>query len=124
VPDPIVVAGLVRRGEWTSYGDIGRAAFGGPGRARHVGLLAATDPDFPHAHRVLRVDGTIAPQWGVTLGSGPHVARGRLEREGVRFDERGHADPRRRVHWDELLRRSETVPAATPPSPSPRRRRS
>lgn len=98
-------AALVRAGEWTSYGDISAAVHGSGRAARAVGGTAATSNSFPNAHRVLRADGTIA------LRTSPHSddplrVRARLESEGLSFDERGRADPSKRVHWDELQRRA------------------
>ena len=100
------VAAQVRRGEWTTYGDISTAARGDPRWARAVGNEAANSTDFPTPHRVLGHGGIV------TRGSeGAEVdrARARLEAEGVRFTS-GRADPARRVHWDELARRVGLVP--------------
>jgi alkylated DNA nucleotide flippase Atl1 len=86
---------LVRRGEWTTYGDIGVAALGGRA-ARIVGRLAATHRRFPNAHRVLRAGGRLAAD-----GHAP-LRRMRLEAEGITFDDAGRADPGRRVDWSDL----------------------
>lgn len=93
------IAGLVGRGEWTSYGDISAAALGHKRAARLVGNLAAVDPRFPNAHRVLTSEGRVSRPDGRV-----ETARGRLRGEGVAFGG-GRADPSRRVHWDELQRR-------------------
>ena len=101
------VAAQVRRGEWTTYGDISTAARGDPRWARAVGNEAANSNEFPTPHRVLGRGGIV------TRGSeGAEVerARARLEAEGVRFTS-GRADPARRVHWDELARRAKVAPA-------------
>jgi alkylated DNA nucleotide flippase Atl1 len=101
------IAAQVRRGEWTTYGDISTAARGDSRWARAVGNEAASSTDFPTPHRVLGHGGIV------TRGSeGAEVdrARGRLEAEGVRFTS-GRADPARRVHWDELARRAGIAPA-------------
>ncbi|MGH2694816.1 MAG: MGMT family protein [Actinomycetota bacterium] len=98
-------AALVRAGEWTSYGDISAAVHGSGRAARAVGGAAATSDSFPNAHRVLRSDGTIAPRTA-PHSDDPLAVRARLESEGISFDARGRADPRRRVHWDELQRRA------------------
>jgi alkylated DNA nucleotide flippase Atl1 len=100
------VAAQVRRGEWTTYGDISTAARGDSRWARAVGREAANSADFPTAHRVLGHGGMV------TRGSeGAEIdrARARLEAEGVRFTS-GRADPARRVHWDELARRVGVTP--------------
>ncbi|MGH2754239.1 MAG: MGMT family protein [Actinomycetota bacterium] len=85
------VARLVRRGEWTSYGDIAAAA-GVPRAARAVGRDAATSDDFPNAHRVLRHDGTVAGSYADGSEREGRVRR-LLENEGVLFSAAGRADP-------------------------------
>lgn len=107
------VVGLVRPGEWTTYGDVSIAVAGHRHCARSVGNLAATDDRFPHPHRVLRSGGTVAD----SPVRDPRRVIERLMEEGVRFRGR-RADPSQQVHWDELARRSGTDrPSAgrTPP---------
>jgi alkylated DNA nucleotide flippase Atl1 len=100
------MAAHVRPGEWTTYGDLSVAVRGDVRGARAVGRAAAAMDGFPNAHRVLREGGRIAPAWVDGRGRGPEECRHRLRREGIRFlGER--ADPRRRVPWEELLRRSQ-----------------
>jgi alkylated DNA nucleotide flippase Atl1 len=112
------IAGHLRRGEWTSYGDISAAVHGSFRAARAVGRAAATDDDFPNAHRVLRADGSISR--GAAGGDVARV-RARLEGEGIGFDRQGRADPALRVEWDELARRSGSRDASLChfPAPSP-----
>ena len=101
----LCVAGLVARGEWTTYGDV--AAASGARSARLVGSLAAQHPEFPNAHRVLDAAGHVRrPTAGQSSAS-----RARLEAEGVRF--RGTvADRERRVRWTDLRGRlAERCPA-------------
>jgi alkylated DNA nucleotide flippase Atl1 len=100
------LAGLIRAGEWTTYGDIGIAAHGVPGFARHVGRAAATADGFPHAERVLASGGRIAAGWRTETGEGPEACRERLEEQGVTFFS-GRADPARHVGWEELLARAD-----------------
>lgn len=95
------VVGLVRPGEWTTYGDISTAVTGHRHGARFVGTLAATDDRFPNPARVLRSGGTVAPS---PVRSSEQVIA-RLKREGIRF-RGGRADPSQHVHWDELQRRA------------------
>jgi alkylated DNA nucleotide flippase Atl1 len=91
----LCVAGLVGRGEWTSYGDVAAAA--GGRSARLVGSLAAQHPDFPNAHRVLDAAGRVLRPTAFQSSA----SRARLEAEGVRF--RGAvADAGRRVRWTDL----------------------
>lgn len=89
------MAGLVARGEWTTYGDVAWAA--GGRSARLVGSLAAQHPDFPNAHRVLDAGGHVRRPT-VRQSS---ASRARLESEGVRF-QGTVADRERRVRWTDL----------------------
>lgn len=99
------IAGLVRPGEWCTYGDISTAARGDARAARAVGRAAAAHPGFPAAHRVLRSGGAIAEEWGAAERLGPAECRRRLEAEGVAFTPDGRARPEFRVTWDELVLR-------------------
>jgi alkylated DNA nucleotide flippase Atl1 len=91
---------VVPEGCWTAYGEIGAAATGSRRTARVVARLAANDPTFPNAWRVIHADGTIPDGWGRTAG-GPARCRARLEAEGVTFRS-GRADPARKILSDEL----------------------
>lgn len=74
-------------GETSSYGEVAARA-GLPGRARLVGRILAEDGHDLPWHRVLRADGTCAPQ----------VAReqsARLRAEGVLLENGRLARPRR-----------------------------
>jgi alkylated DNA nucleotide flippase Atl1 len=102
----IAVARLVRKGEWTTYGDISAAVMGSVRAARAVARAAAISDDFPHAHRVLRADGTVVRGEGPRRAERVDRARSALAAEGVAFDLAGRADPAARVHWDELARRA------------------
>jgi alkylated DNA nucleotide flippase Atl1 len=99
------IAGLLRPGEWCTYGDISTAARGDARAARAVGRATASHPAFPAAHRVLRSGGAIAEEWGMEAGLGPAECRRRLEAEGVSFTADGRAGPGFRVTWDELVLR-------------------
>lgn len=85
------VVRAIPAGETSSYGEVARLA-GVPGRARLVGRILAEDGHDLPWHRVLRVDGTCAPQ----------VAReqsARLRAEGVLLvDGRLARRPRPRRH--------------------------
>ena len=95
------MAALVRRGEWTTYGEIARVALGGRG-ARVVGSAAARGR-IAAAHRVLLAGGKISPGWD---GGRVEECRRRLEAEGIRF-RNSRADPARHLTWLDLASRFE-----------------
>jgi alkylated DNA nucleotide flippase Atl1 len=93
-------ARLIPDGHWTAYGEIGAAATGSRRAARLVARIAANDPAFPNAWRVIHADGSIPDGWGHSPG-GPERCRRLLEAEGVTFTN-GRADPARKILSDEL----------------------
>lgn len=99
------MAGHVRKGEWTTYGDISIAVMGDHRGSRGVGRAAAAVPSFPHPHRVLMRGGHISPDWKSDEGLGPDECRRRLVEEGIVFGDDGAADHKQRVTWDELMHR-------------------
>lgn len=110
VSDPYLrLAGLVRSGEWTTYGDISIAARGDTLGARAVGRAAATLPHFPNPHRVLWSGGRVPSAWKSheSATPDPQECVRRLELEGVGFDDRGQASRAHYVSWDTLVERSE-----------------
>jgi alkylated DNA nucleotide flippase Atl1 len=112
--DPYLkVAGLVRRGEWTTYGDVSIAQRGDSRAARAVGRAAATLDDFPNPHRILLEGGRIPEGWRDGRGNGPEECRRQLENEGVSFTDDGRANMARRVTWDVLRERLNQTPNGT-----------
>ncbi|TQM36029.1 MGMT family protein [Pseudonocardia cypriaca] len=103
------LASRVKKGEWTTYGDISIAVRGDTRAARGVGRAAAAISDFPHPERVLMDGGVINPSWKDKDGRGPDYCRQLLEEQGIRF-EGDRADKSQRVTWDELRRRDEAEP--------------
>jgi O6-methylguanine-DNA--protein-cysteine methyltransferase len=102
--DEVMRAGLVlREGEWASYGDVSIAVYGNKGGARAVGRIAATNPAFPNAYRVLDRNGKIRPDWK-GYGGGPERCRELLETEGISFRQ-GLADPGKRISYEEIEKR-------------------
>jgi alkylated DNA nucleotide flippase Atl1 len=111
VSDPYLrMAGHVRAGEWTTYGDISIAVRGDTKAARAVGQAAAMLHEFPSPHRVLWSGGRIPPTWRTpgTAEPTPQVCRHRLVVEGVPFDTvKGTAGRDHYVSWDVLVERDE-----------------
>jgi len=103
------MASRVRRGEWTTYGDISIAVRGDTKAARGVGQAAAALPQFPNPERILMEGGRINPKWRDSQGRGPEHCRHLLEQQGIQF-EGDVADQSQRVTWDALRRRDETEP--------------
>ena len=83
----------IPRGRVATYGQVAQLA-GLPGRARQVGYALhslESDSDVPW-HRVINAQGRVSPR---SLPGWENVQRQFLEREGVRFDERGCVTLRR-----------------------------
>ncbi len=93
-------ARAIPHGRWASYGDVGVVATSARNAARAVARSAAHNPAFPNPWRVLDRDGAIPDGWR-GYGGGPEKCRELLEAEGIGF-EGGHADPARRIGWEEL----------------------
>jgi alkylated DNA nucleotide flippase Atl1 len=102
------VARLVGPGEWTTYGDVAAATLGDSRAGLSVGRAAST-PNFPNPHRLLRASGLIPEQWRDVEGRGPAECRRLLESEGVRFIG-DKADPACRVTSGVLLARLKAAP--------------
>ncbi len=80
----------IPRGRVATYGQVARLA-GLPGQARQVGYALHALPDGSAVpwHRVINTQGRVSAR----SEPGPDsIQRQLLEREGVRFDERGRAD--------------------------------
>jgi alkylated DNA nucleotide flippase Atl1 len=110
-------ARLVRKGEFTTYGDVSLVVYGHARGGQAVGRVAAKLPDFPTPHRVLGKGGLISPNWTLPDGTGgPDEAIRRLKEEGVEVlmgDVQGHfAHPRHHVHSDVLSARMHDEAAA------------
>jgi alkylated DNA nucleotide flippase Atl1 len=110
VSDPYLrMAGFLRPGEWTTYGDISIAVRGDTSAARAVGRAAATLPHFPTPHRVLWSGGRVPPTWKSSASAtpDPEECLRRLREENVAFDDKGHASRKNYVSWDVLVQRSD-----------------
>jgi hypothetical protein len=100
------LAATVRRGEWTTCGDLSIASRGDTSAAWMVCLAATKLPDFPSAHRVLLEGGVAHPYGHEHQRIRPARIRSALIGEGVRFTaEGGRADAGSRVMWDQLRER-------------------
>ena len=104
------IASRVRKGEWTTYGDISIAVRDDTKAARGVASAAAKNPKFPHPERVLKDGGFISPNWVDSEGRGSDYCRQLLMSDGITFNGEGCADPARRVSWDELRTRDKSEP--------------
>lgn len=112
----LLAAQHIQRGEWTTYGDVAVAVRGDDRGARAVGRAVATLPSFPNPHRILRAGGTISPEMRFLDGSGgAEECQRRLEEEGISFAD-GHADPARRLGWEELRERLRVAGVDVPPA--------
>jgi alkylated DNA nucleotide flippase Atl1 len=100
----IEVAELVRRGEWTSYGDISQAVYGHARGGMAVGSVARS-AGFPHPHRVLQYTGQIPAEWIDQEGRGSAYCAELLRSEGVEVDGDLFAHGRHHVTHEELARR-------------------
>lgn len=103
------MAGRIREGEWSTYGDLSIAVRGDTKAARSVGRAAATLPQFPHPERILMDGGLISPTWQDRQGRGADHCRKLLEEQGLRFIG-DRADKGQKVDWEELRRRDENEP--------------
>lgn len=111
----LAAAQFVRAGEWTTYGDVSIAVRGDDRAARAVGRAAATLPDFPNPERILQAGGVIPDGWRDSMGRGPEECRRRLAEQGIAF--KGiHADPAKRLPWEELRRRLKDAGVDVPPA--------
>jgi alkylated DNA nucleotide flippase Atl1 len=98
---------MVRKGEWTTYGDVSLAVRGDTRAARAVGRAAAKLPHFPNPHRILWNGGRVPPTWRSAASAfpDPEECRRRLAEDGVTFDAGGHASREHYVSWTELVER-------------------
>ena len=78
-------------GKVASYGQIAEAA-GDKKMARQVGwaLHVNPTPDLVPCYRVVFKDGALSPSFAF---GGENVQRRLLEKEGVKFDKKGHVKP-------------------------------
>jgi hypothetical protein len=98
-------AGLVYRGEWTTYGDLSLVVRGDEEGSQRIALVASTEVGIPNPHRILQKGGKIAAKWSDSSGNGPTDCRHLLEVEGLVFDTKGAADSDQYVDAKELINR-------------------
>jgi len=103
------VVSAIPSGRWASYGDVAEVA-GSTNHRDAVGMnTRLTDMQHDCAHRVLRGDGSIAPN----ALDDPDGVRARLAAEGVELDDKGRAPAEARLGRDELKQlAADTVVAA------------
>jgi methylated-DNA-protein-cysteine methyltransferase-like protein len=94
------VIARIPRGRVATYGQVATLT-GLPGHARQVGTALGCLPDDSGVpwQRVINARGEVSPRGG--LGGEEGFQRHLLEKEGVRFDERGRVDLER-FGWDPL----------------------
>jgi alkylated DNA nucleotide flippase Atl1 len=85
-------------GSWTTYGDLAAVIGTHP---VPLGQRLAKHP-APNAHRVLTVDGFVAPNFRWLDSDRTDDPRAVLEAEGIDFNEEGRADPARRLAAEDL----------------------
>lgn len=100
-------AGLVGKGEFTTYGDISQVVYGHGKGGQAVGRVAMTDAEFPNPQRVLAKGGLIPANWAFPDGTGgPDDAERLLKKDGVKIlrddDGQRYAHPRHYVNHEEL----------------------
>jgi alkylated DNA nucleotide flippase Atl1 len=111
----ITVAGLVEKGEVTTYGDISQVVYGHSQAGLAIGRVANTGTDFPNPHRVLEMGGLIPKDWTTTDGShGVEECIRRLrEEDGVEVGEANGrhfvTPPTVIIGWQELAQRMRTL---------------
>lgn len=92
------VCAALPEGTWTAYGDVSAVTGIHP---KPLGNYLATTP-VPNAWRVLRGDGSVAPEFRWSNGERTDAPRDVLAAEGVTFDERGRAATSQRLSPREL----------------------
>ncbi|MEV4467383.1 DUF262 domain-containing protein [Micromonospora echinofusca] len=97
-------------GSWTTYGDL--AALVGTA-AMPLGVRLSNHP-VPNAHRVLQVEGRIAPGFRWPDPDRKDDPRDLLIAEGVKFDEQGRADQAQRISTEELAQLAGLTPEEVP----------
>ena len=85
-------------GSWTTYGDLAALIGSHP---VPVSMRLATKV-LPNAHRVLLVDGTVSPGFKWVDPERRDDPRDLLRREGVEFDNQGHAKASQRLGVEDL----------------------
>ncbi|MGC4806736.1 GmrSD restriction endonuclease domain-containing protein [Micromonospora sp. DT233] len=119
VPWDLMVRALseLPAGSWTTYGDLAALIGTAP---MPVGVRLANHP-APNAHRVLQVEGTVAPGFRWSEPGRTDDPRDVLRAEGVTFDQYGRADQAQRIGTEELAQLAGITPGEVPER-SPRQR--
>ena len=98
-------------GTWTSYSDLAELI---GSHQVPVGTHIANTKGLLNAHRVLRTDGSVSPDFRWLEADDARDVRDVLREEGVRFDGSGRADPSQRLRADDLAALIEVVADGTP----------
>lgn len=86
-------------GNWTSYSDLAELV---GSHQVPVGQHVANTEGLLHAYRVLNSDGAVSPRFRWSEPEDTRDVRDVLREEGVRFDDKGRADPAQRLRADDL----------------------
>ncbi|HEX2070330.1 MAG TPA: hypothetical protein VHF90_01625 [Thermoleophilaceae bacterium] len=102
----LLLSRLLRRGEWTTYGDFSIAVYDSSKMGLPVARLAARHPAFANPHRVLGASGRVSPEWqDETRTKGPEECKRRLSEEGAWDAGRDRARDSGFVAWETLRKR-------------------
>ncbi len=94
------VLASIPAGRWTSYSDVATVI---GSHQVPVGVRLA-NVSVPNAHRVLKLNGSISPEFRWTDPQRTDDPRKVLEAEGVAFDANGRAAPMQRMTADDLAK--------------------
>lgn len=102
---------LIPAGRWTTYGEFSIAVYDSVKMAITVGQVAAKNPAFANAHRVLTAGGLVNSAWSDGRGGGPEECKRRLTEENVWLTGKDTANPKLLLGWEELKRLLEEAEA-------------
>lgn len=111
----LLLSRLIPAGSWTTYGEFSIAVYDNVKMAITVGQVAAKNPAFANAHRVLSAGGRVSEAWSDGSGGGPEVCKERLREEKVWLTKEDRANPEFFLGWEELQRMLKEAEAGDDP---------